>query len=184
MTQMTDAEQVLQQWIDEEKNIRARMITPGLADMADVMSKTGLQLIEDMFAGNTPPPNITQPLDFLMMHVKQGYVVFQGTPQESFYNPMGTIHGGWFATLLDSAMGCAVHTMMPIGRAYTTAELSVNMVKAITTKVKSVRVIGEVVHCGRQLATAQARLVGSDGTLYAHATSTCLVFDMPKMEKK
>jgi uncharacterized protein (TIGR00369 family) len=96
---------------------------------------------------------------------------------------MGTVHGGWFSTLLDSAMGCAVHTMMPPGRAYTTAELNVNMVKALTPKVARVRAVAEVVHCGKQLATAQARLVGPDGTLYAHATSTCLVFDIPGQSK-
>lgn len=92
---------------------------------------------------------------------------------------MGTIHGGWYATLLDSAMGCAVHTMMPAGRAYTTAELSVNIVKALSPKVERVRAIGQVLHAGRQLATAEAKLVGPDGTLYAHGTSTCLVFDLP-----
>jgi uncharacterized protein (TIGR00369 family) len=91
---------------------------------------------------------------------------------------MGTVHGGWFATLLDSALGCAVHTKMPPGRAYTTAELSVNIVRALTPKVQRVRAIGRVIHCGRQLATAEAQLVGPDGTLYAHATTTCLVFDM------
>ena len=94
-------------------------------------------------------------------------------------NPLGTVHGGWFATLLDSALGCAVHTMMPPGRSYTTAELGVNLVKAITPKVQRVRAEGKVIHCGRQLATAEARLVGPDGTLYAHATTTCLVFDLP-----
>ena len=98
-----------------------------------------------------------------------------GPPQ---LNPMGGIHGGWYATLLDSALGCAVHTKMPVGRAYTTAELSVNIVRALTPKVQRVRAIGKVIHCGRQLATADAQLVGPDGTLYAHATTTCLVFGM------
>jgi uncharacterized protein (TIGR00369 family) len=93
---------------------------------------------------------------------------------------MGGIHGGWYATLLDSALGCAVHTLMPAGRGYTTAELSVNIVKAISPKVARVRAEGKVIHCGRQLATAEARLFGPDGTLYAHATTTCLVFELPK----
>jgi uncharacterized protein (TIGR00369 family) len=115
----------------------------------------------------------------LLIDVGQGQAVFQGTPGPQLMNPLGTVHGGWFATLLDSALGCAVHTMMPPGRAYTTAELSVKMVKAIMPKVQRVRAIGQVVHCGRQLATAEARLVGPDGTLYAHASSACLVFDMP-----
>ena len=105
--------------------------------------------------------------------------MFQGTPGPQLLNPMGSVHGGWFATLLDSALGCAVHTTMPPGRGYTTAELGVNMVRAISTKVPRVRAIGQVIHAGRQLATAEARLVGPDGTLYAHATTTCLVFELP-----
>ena len=107
-----------------------------------------------------------------------GKTIFQGAPKPAFFNPLGTIHGGWIATLLDSALGCAVHTKMPVGRAYTTAELSVNMVRALSPKVERVRAIANVLHCGRQLATAEAKLVGPDGTLYAHATTTCLVFEM------
>ena len=100
------------------------------------------------------------------------------SPGVQHFNPMGTVHGGWFATLLDSALGCAVHTRMPPGRAYTTAELSVNIVRALTPKVQRVRAIGRIIHCGRQLATADAQLIGPDGTLYAHATTTCLVFEV------
>ena len=109
----------------------------------------------------------------------KGRAVFQGTPGPAHLNPMGTIHGGWYATLLDSALGCAVHTMMPAGRGYTTAELGVNLVRAIGPKAPRVRAEGKVIHCGRQLATAEGRLYGPDGTLYAHATTTCLVFDLP-----
>lgn len=90
---------------------------------------------------------------------------------------MGGIHGGWYATLLDSALGCAMCTVMPAERAYTTAELSVNMVKGIGPKVQRVRAEGRVVHAGRQLATAEARLFGPDRTLYANGTTTCLVFE-------
>ena len=121
---------------------------------------------------------IGKTLDFLLVHVEKGHAVFQGTPALAHFNPLGTVHGGWFATLLDSALGCAVHTMMPPGRGYTTAELSVNIVRALTLKVPRVRAEGRVIHCGRQLATAEARLVGPDGTLYAHGTTTCLVFDL------
>ena len=108
-----------------------------------------------------------------------GLQQMQAMPGTAHLNPMGTVHGGWFATLLDSALGCAVHTCMQPGRGYTTAELGINMVKALTPKVQRVRAEGRVIHSGRQLATAEARLVGPDGTLYAHATTTCLVFDLP-----
>jgi uncharacterized protein (TIGR00369 family) len=92
---------------------------------------------------------------------------------------MGGVHGGWYGTLLDSAMGCAVHTLMPAGRGYTTAEYSVNLVRA--AKPGAVySAIGKVLHCGRQLATAEARIVDADGKLYAHGTTTCLVFELPK----
>jgi uncharacterized protein (TIGR00369 family) len=115
----------------------------------------------------------------MLVEVGPGRAVFQGTPGPAHFNPMGGIHGGWYATLLDSALGCAVHTLMSPGRAYTTAELSVNLVRAIGPSVQRVRAIGQVLHAGRQLATAEARLVGPDGTLYAHATATCLVFELP-----
>jgi uncharacterized protein (TIGR00369 family) len=92
---------------------------------------------------------------------------------------MGGLHGGWYATLLDSALGCAVHTVMPAGRAYTTSQINIHLVRGIGPQVQRVRAEGQVVHAGRQMATAEARLVGPDGTLYAHGTTTCLVFDLP-----
>jgi len=95
------------------------------------------------------------------------------------YNPLGTVHGGWFATLLDSAVGCAVHSTLPAGKAYTTLELKLNIVRALTDAVPLVRAEGKVLHAGRQVATAEGRLVGPDGRLYAHATTTCLIFDQP-----
>lgn len=152
---------------------------PGVARPEQVSGMDGLALMEAMMAGRLPFPPIAQTLDFLLIEVERGRAVFQGTPRHAHLNPLGTVHGGWFATLLDSALGCAVHTMIPAGRGYTTAELGVNLVKAITPKVQRVRAEGTVIHCGRQLATAQARLFGPDGTLYAHASTTCLVFDIP-----
>ena len=133
-----------------------------------------------MLAGELPYPYIAETLDFALVEVSGGHAVFQGAPQLKHYNPMGGVHGGWYATLLDSALGCAVHSMMPAGRAYTTAELSVNIVRAATMKSGPLRAIGTVIHCGRQMATAEARIVGPDGKLYAHGTTTCLVFEMPK----
>jgi len=89
---------------------------------------------------------------------------------------MGSVHGGWFATLLDSALGCAVHSKLPAGKAYTTLELKINLVRALTAEVPRVRAEGRVIHLGRQTATAEARLTGPEGRLYAHGTTTCLVF--------
>jgi uncharacterized protein (TIGR00369 family) len=139
----------------------------------------GLALLQAMMAGDGPTAPIAHTLDYLLVEVGPGRAVFQGTPGPAFFNPMGGIHGGWYATLLDSALGCAVHTVMPAGRAYTTSQINIHLVRGIGPQVQRVRAEGQVVHAGRQMATAEARLVGPDGTLYAHGTTTCLVFDLP-----
>jgi len=173
----------LTQWMEQSAAVRARMEKgggrPGLAKPEDVAGKTGMEVMNAMLAGKLPYPYIAETLDFALIEIEPGKAVFQGTPQLKHYNPLGTVHGGWYATLLDSAVGCAVHTMMPAGRAYTTAELSINIVRAASHKTGPLRAIGTVIHCGRQLATAEGRIVGPDGKLYAHATTTCLVFEVP-----
>ena len=176
-----EAQVVLQQWIAEAETIDARMMRagPGVATPAQIMGKTGLEQLQGMLAGELPFAPIAQTLDFSLIAVSPGYALFQGRPGPAHFNPMGGVHGGWFATMLDSALGCAVHTLMPAHRGYTTAELSVNYVRGLSPKVGRVRAEGKVLHCGKQLATAEARLFGPDGTLFAHATTTCLVFELP-----
>ncbi|MBV8619811.1 MAG: PaaI family thioesterase [Curvibacter sp.] len=172
----------LEAWLATETEVQGRLDAgsgPGVARREQVSGLSGLALMQAMLRGELPYPPIAKTLDFMLIEVGLGTAVFQGRPGQAHLNPMGTVHGGWFATLLDSALGCAVHTMMPPGRGYTTAELGVNLVKALTPKVARVRAEGRVIHCGRQLATAEARLLGPDGTLYAHATTTCLVFELP-----
>lgn len=175
----------LTHWLDQERAQSAvfERIGPGVARPEQVTGLSGLQVMQAMLHGELPYAPIARTLDFLLVEVDDGRAVFQGTPGPAHLNPMGTIHGGWYATLLDSALGCAVHTRMPPGRGYTTAELGVNLVKAIGAKAPRVRAEGKVIHCGRQLATAEARLYGPDGTLYAHATTTCLVFDIPAQSR-
>ncbi|UUZ76699.1 PaaI family thioesterase [Polaromonas sp. P1(28)-13] len=171
-------------WMEQSAAVRARMLEgggkPGLARPEQVAGKTGMEVMQAMLAGELPYPHIAETLDFSLIEVEPGKAIFQGTPQLMHYNPLGSVHGGWYATLLDSAVGCAVHTMMPAGRAYTTAELSINIVRAASHKSGPLRAIGTVIHCGRQMATAEGRIVGPDGKLYAHATTTCLVFEVPK----
>ncbi len=186
MTTLTPKISYLDVWIAQETEVRLRLDAgpgPGVARPEQIAGKTGLEIMQAMLNGDIPYPPIAKTLDFSVLEISLGRAVFQGTPAAQHLNPMGTIHGGWFATVLDSALGCAVHTMMPVGRGYTTAELGVNLVKALTPKVQRVRAIGTVIHCGRQLATAEARLIGPDGTLYAHATTTCLVFELPGQPK-
>ncbi len=180
MDQPVNHDQVLQQWMADEAVIRARIQPSGVSRPDQVRGRTGLQMMEAMLAGDLPPPPIAETLDFGLVSVAFGEAIFQGKPQRRHYNPMGSVHGGWYATLLDSALGCAVHTTMPIGRGYTTLEFKVNLVRALNEKVPLVRAIGRVVHGGKQVATAEADLVGHDGRLYAHASTTCLVFDLPQ----
>jgi uncharacterized protein (TIGR00369 family) len=175
-------EQTLSQWQQEFAEVQARMNAGrgvGLASPAEVAGLSGLQIMHAMLEGRLPYPHIADTLEFGLVSVAFGKATFQGTPQLKHYNPLGSVHGGWYATLLDSALGCAVHTTMPAGLAYTTAELSVNIVRAASAKSGPLRAIGQVVHSGRQLATAEARIVGPDGKLYAHGTTTCLVFAVP-----
>ncbi|MDB5886311.1 MAG: PaaI family thioesterase [Polaromonas sp.] len=180
---MVPKNDTLTQWMEESAAVRVKLLAgggkPGLALPEHVADKSGLEIMQAMLAGELPYSHIADTMDFALIAVEPGKATFQGTPQFKHYNPLGTVHGGWYATLLDSAVGCAVHSLMPAGRGYTTAELSVNIVRAASHETGPLRAIGTVIHCGRQLATAEGRIVGPDGKLYAHATTTCLVFDLP-----
>lgn len=177
------AQETLNTWLSEGQSARDRLTRgpgPGVIHVEHLSGKSGLEVMQAMQNGEVPHATIGATLNFMPLEIERGRALFQGQPGPEHLNPMGTVHGGWFATVLDSALGCAVHSMLPAGRGYTTAELSVNIVKALTPKAGPVRAEGKVLHCGRQLATAEARLFGADGTLYAHATTTCLVFELPK----
>jgi uncharacterized protein (TIGR00369 family) len=172
-----DAPDVLAHWRAEEAAVRARMTAVGVARPEQLAGRTGLQVLEAMLAGELPAPPIGATLDFLPIEVAYGHAVFQGRPGLQHYNPLGSVHGGWFAALLDSALGCAVHTTLPCGKGYTTAELKINIVRPLTDKVPLVRATGNVIHLGSRMATADGRLTGPDGRLYAHASTTCFIFD-------
>lgn len=170
----------LARWREEEQAVTARLAPEvGWARPEQVKDLSGLEVFEAIFAGRLPRPPIGDTLDFMPIRIERGIAVFQGRPQTKHYNPMGSVHGGWFATLLDSAVGCAVHSTLPAGKGYTTLELKLNLVRALTDAVPLVRAEGRVIHAGRQVATAEGRLVGADDKLYAHATTTCLIFDRP-----
>ena len=168
--------QTIALWEADEARRRSATRSSGVARPEQVAGLTGLQVFEAMFAGELPYPPINDTLDFLMVEFELGRAVFQGRPMLRHYNPLGSVHGGWITTLLDSCVGCAVHTTLPVGKAYTTAELKVNFVRPVSTRTPLLRAIGQVVHSGRQLATAEARIVDAAGKLYAHGTTTCLVF--------
>ena len=144
-------------------------------DPAVALSVSGLDYLRGVLRGDYPAAPIAATLGFTPVEFDHGRAVFEGTPERFVYNPIGAVHGGWAATLLDSAMGCAVHTTLPAGKAYTTVDLSISMVRAITERVGRVRCEAKIIHAGSSIATAEGRIVGADGTLYAHGTSTCLV---------
>jgi len=179
---MTPKKNTVTEWMEESAVARIKLLAgggkPGLAAAGGFAGKTGMEIMQAMLAGELPYSHMAETLDFALIAVEPGKATFQGTPQLKHYNPMGTVHGGWYATLLDSAVGCAVHTLMEPGQGYTTAELSLNIVRAASRETGPLRAIGTVIHCGRQLATAEGRIVGPDGKLYAHATTTCLVFEL------
>ena len=170
---------VLAEWQAVEAALRRQQIVYGIATREQVAGKSGLELFKAMIAGELPAPPISRTLDFILVEAEHGRVVFQGRPGFAHYNPMGIVHGGWFATLLDSALGCAVASTLPAGKAYTTAELKVNIVRPLSDKVPFVRAEGRIIHGGNRMATADARLTGADGKLYAHGSTTCFIFDGP-----
>jgi len=138
---------------------------------------SGLEYLHAIAAGEIPPPPIAVLLGFELEEVEEGRAVFAVTPQEFHYNPIGVVHGGLAATLLDSAMGCAVHSTLPAGVGYTTLEFKVNFARPITGDTGRVVCEGTLIHRGRTVATAEGRVIAADtGKLLAHGTTTCLLF--------
>lgn len=173
---------LLQQWLNEEAAVLERQRAKGqpahggLGNATVFSGLSGLEQLQRMLAGDAPVPPIAHTMDFWLVDATEGRAVFQGAPQFKHFNPIGSVHGGWFATLLDSALGCAVHSTLAAGERYTTLELKLNLVRALHDgEPLRVRATGTVRHRGRQMATAEADLLDADGKLYAHASTTCLV---------
>jgi uncharacterized protein (TIGR00369 family) len=140
---------------------------------------SGIDYLREIAAGEIPPPPIAVLLGFELVEVEEGRAVFAVTPGEHHYNPIGVVHGGLAATLLDSAMGCAVHSTLPAGTAYTTLEVKVNFARAITGDTGRIVCEGAIIHGGRTVATAEGRITAeATGKLLAHGTTTCLLFSV------
>lgn len=153
---------------------RADLIPP------DVLRQlSGLDVLQGIIDGLYPPPPIAQVLHFALTEVAHGRAVFTGEVARMHYSPLGTVHGGYVATLLDSAMACAVQTTLPAGTAYTSVEIKVNFVRPLTVDNGRVRAEGSVISAGRRIATAEGRLLDAQGKLLAHGTTTCLLFPIP-----
>jgi uncharacterized protein (TIGR00369 family) len=164
---------------EEAAAVRRREVTweDPLLGAALALDLSGLDYLRAIAEERIPRPPIAALLGMGISDIQPGRVTFSLDVGEHLYNPIGSVHGGVFCTLLDSAMGCAVHTTLGRGQAYTTLELKVNMVRALTVDTPSVIATGEVISAGRRVVTASGQLTGPDGALYAHATTTCLVFE-------
>jgi uncharacterized protein (TIGR00369 family) len=143
---------------------------------AAAMSRPGLEFMQAMARGDLPMPPISSLIGMEGVNAEEGEVVFSCTPAEWMYNPIGSVHGGIALTLLDSAMGCAVHTTCAAGTGYTSLEVKLNFVRGISAQTGLLHAAGSVVHRGRRVATAEGRLTeAATGRLLAHASSTCLI---------
>jgi len=151
----------------------------GVTPTEVMASMTGIDFVRAIFDGRLPAPPIMQTIEPFDSVAEPGRVVFYSTPGFRHYNPIGSVHGGYAATLLDSAMGLAVHSMLPPGTGYTTLEFKISFIRGMTMDTGAVRSEGRTLNVGRRAATAEARLTDAKGRLLAHATTTCLVFEIP-----
>ncbi|AVV47185.1 PaaI family thioesterase [Streptomyces sp. ID05-04B] len=140
---------------------------------------SGLDFLREILAGRLPAPPVAAALGFTLEEAEHGRAVFMLVPGEEHYNPIGSVHGGVFATLLDSAAGCAVQSVLPQGTGYTSLDLTLKFLRPVTVDTGKIRAIGTVLHSGRRTALAQAELRDSEDRLLAHATSSCMLFPVP-----
>jgi uncharacterized protein (TIGR00369 family) len=147
----------------------------GLANPQEAASMSGKEFLQGIIDGRLPQPPIAEPMTFRIVEVGEGFAVFEGDPGPHLLNPMGTVHGGWALTLIDSVTGCAAFSLLPPGSAYTTIETKANFSRPIKADTGRVRAEGRVVSAGRQIVSAEARVLAQDGRVLAHGTSTLLV---------
>jgi uncharacterized protein (TIGR00369 family) len=148
----------------------------GVVPIETIMARGGLEFLTDMVAGRLPQAPMCATLGFRLVEAADGFAAFEGVPEFRHYNPIGTVHGGFAATLLDSALGCAIFSTMAKGEAWTTLELKLNLVRPINKDTGMLRAEGRIIHRGRTVATSEGAVKDRMGKLYAHATTTCMVF--------
>jgi uncharacterized protein (TIGR00369 family) len=149
------------------------------ASAAYLGRRSGLALLQAMTSGELPPPPVMQMLGIDRLEVAEGCVTVVLTPREFHYNPLGTVHGGVLATLLDTAASCSVHSVLPAGTGYTTLDLTTKFLRPVTVASGELRCAGAVLSRGRRTALGEARMTDAAGRLVAHATASCLLFEMP-----
>jgi uncharacterized protein (TIGR00369 family) len=163
-------------WIAFAAAYREKQGEVGCVSGEELRTRSGMELLGGIGEGTAPHPPIAELIGFIPVSVEPGIAVFQGTPGFQHYNPSGSVHGGYAATLLDTAVGCAIHSTLPAGKGYTTLELKVNYIRGMTDKTGPVRAEGKVITVGGQVAVAEGRITDANGKLYAFATTTCLIF--------
>ncbi len=168
--------------IETEKNIRSKTVywRDPMESAAAAHALGGLEFLQRMMRGELPLPPIADVLGFRLVKVERGLAVFQFQPQEFHYNPIGIVHGGMAGILLDSAMGCSVHSTQPAGMIYASLEYKVNLTRAVTQSTGVLSAEGKVIHAGTRSATAEGKLTDASGKIYAHASTTCIVMPVPK----
>lgn len=150
----------------------------GLIPIEIWRSESALEIFRKMATGEYPAPPISENFDFAITKVEKGHIVFEGNPKAAYYNPLGSIHGGFIATLLDSTMACAIHSTLDAGKGSTSLEIKVNFVRPIFERTGTLRAVGEVINVGKQIASAEGKLIDESGKIYAHGTTTCFIFDL------
>ena len=149
----------------------------GLVARETMLRESGLEMLRGILDGRHPPPPFALTTNCVIDEVEEGRAVFRGTPTADFLNPLGSVHGGWTAGIMDSAMACAIHSTLKPGQGYTTLEYRVHLVRAVLPTSGELFCEGRIVHRGGQVATSEGYLRDASGKLFAHGTETCLVFD-------
>lgn len=146
-----------------------------MSDYLSVEDHSGLEFLQKIISEKKQPP-MAQLMNFNLVEVGDGYAIFEGAASEEYYNPQAVVHGGFAATILDSALGCAIQTKLPKNAPYGTVELKINHIRAMRKETGLVRAIGKAIHVGRRMATSEARLEDANGKLLAHGSTTCMIY--------
>ena len=176
-----NTQETLARWIEEENALLGGMKNgrfSGFLSSKQTSNMTGMEVMQAVRRGDLPCGPMAVTMNYLLMEIESGRAVLQGNPTSSVLNVQGFVHGGWFASILDGAVGNAIHSLLPAGKGYTTLDLSVKMTRAISPSVGRVRAVGTVIQVGRKIATAEGKIFGPDGKLHAFATTTCMILDI------
>lgn len=147
----------------------------GVVPKQEMLALSGMDFLQKVMAGELPRPPFSETMNMVITELSPGQTLFKATPDLTFYNAIGCVHGGYISTVLDSAMACAIQTKLPAGTAYTTLELKVNFIRPVLSQTGDIFAQGKLIHCGRTIATAEGKLYDGNGKLYAFATTTCAI---------